>query len=143
MCGSAMRNKHKETMKENDLSKLIEDFMWDNSLPSRDDKLRRISFTEETGIWIALAKKIDEFHSKIKKAETCKEYWDKLPFTSKHVFATDGTVHENPTRCIHCEKPHRKYQDECLERAKKMPEINEVIKDTQIKINKLSDAKPS
>jgi hypothetical protein len=74
--------------------------------------------------------------------ETCKEYFDKLPFTSDHIFATDGTVHNNPINCIKCGKSAHQWEEEILEKAKDMPEIEELIKQTQIQFNKLSDFKP-
>ena len=77
-----------------------------------------------------------------KQKENCKEYFDNLPFHSEHLFDVDGTPHNNPTNCIHCGKSASQWEEEVLERAKEMPEIKEYIRQTQIRLNKISDAKP-
>ena len=49
----------------------------------------------------------------------CKENWDKIPFTSEHIFKTDGTPHKNPTYCEKCGKSYQEYDEELLEKSKK------------------------
>ena len=73
--------------------------------------------------------------------KTCKEYWDIIPFKSEHIFDTDGFPHYNPTNCIKCGKLARQWEDEILEKAKDMPEVREIIRNTLIHVSKLSDVK--
>ena len=45
----------------------------------------------------------------------CEEYFKKIPFTSKHIFKTDGSVHNNLTNCEKCGLPYKKWLDKCLQ----------------------------
>lgn len=53
------------------------------------------------------------------KNKKCKENWEKLPFTSEHLWLTDGSVHNNPTICKYCGMKHNDYQREILNKAVK------------------------
>lgn len=59
---------------------------------------------------------------KKEKIESCKENWDKIPFTSEHIWLTDGSVHNNPTVCEKCGKSYQEWSDEVLKRTTKPTE---------------------
>ena len=58
------------------------------------------------------------------KNKRCKENWKKSPFTSDHLWLTDGSSHNNPTVCKHCGMKHSDYRDKLLKKAIKFNENN-------------------
>jgi hypothetical protein len=71
----------------------------------------------------------------IKNKKICREFWDSLPFTSEHIFKTDGSVHNNITVCEKCGKSIKEWEDEVLKKIKGKKFLQKEIKTTKKMLN--------